>query len=87
MYDIESKCFESDIKITESKHGRSVRLVRRVTTCRRARYVQYTVFLFHGCSHAYCWSISTCGWGHTARIFTFWMPKVFVVSLLFYVTG
>jgi len=28
VYDIESRCFESDIKITESKHGRSVRLVR-----------------------------------------------------------
>ena len=27
VYDMESKCFESDIKITESKHGRSVRLV------------------------------------------------------------
>lgn len=27
VYDVESKCFESDIKITESKHGRSVRLV------------------------------------------------------------
>ena len=29
VYDIESKCFESDIKITESKRGRSVRLVSR----------------------------------------------------------
>jgi hypothetical protein len=27
VYDLESKCFESDIKITESKYGRSVRLV------------------------------------------------------------
>lgn len=26
VYDLESRCFESDIKITESKHGRSVRL-------------------------------------------------------------
>lgn len=29
VYDLESKCFESDIKITESKYGRSVRLVSR----------------------------------------------------------
>lgn len=28
VYDIEAKCFESDIKITESRSGRSVRLVR-----------------------------------------------------------
>ena len=28
VYDMEEKCFESDIKITESKHGKSVRLVR-----------------------------------------------------------
>ena len=27
MYDIEAKCFECDIKITESRQGKSVRLV------------------------------------------------------------
>lgn len=27
VYDIEAKCFECDIKITESRHGKSARLV------------------------------------------------------------
>ncbi len=30
VYDIEAKCFECDIKITESRYGKSVRLV---STC------------------------------------------------------
>lgn len=27
VYDMEAKCFECDIKITESRHGKSARLV------------------------------------------------------------
>ena len=30
VYDMDGKCFESSIKITDSKHGKSLRLVRQL---------------------------------------------------------